>query len=266
MKFAEAAKRHLARYKSERLGVADPGLWQGREYDHILPSQRYELNILEPFRAEFWSAFESMGVKLHHGFCNLNSSQAMCFNLFFTILDSAELLGTALGIDLGGTVDAEFEKVLDRAEGTNFDLYLASSQGASVGVEVKYTESGFGTAKGDEAHEGKRTGIYAPNLSGKVSPIYLEGTLFYTNYQLLRNISFLGRPDGLTNLVILFPQASDSLVHTEQLLDAILLPGFRQLVSIRHMEDVANEVRGCATTPAMAHHYEMFLEKYVPAP
>jgi hypothetical protein len=48
--------RHLADYKVSALGVKKNGIWRKnhREYAHILPFGYQHLNILEPYREEFW--------------------------------------------------------------------------------------------------------------------------------------------------------------------------------------------------------------------
>lgn len=77
---------HLADYKRERLGVQKNGVWIGRygpvEKAHILPKEKYKLNLLDDVREAFFDS-EQGEVPLHRYFHHLNSSQAMCINLFF---------------------------------------------------------------------------------------------------------------------------------------------------------------------------------------
>ncbi len=84
--YAERMKAHLAAYKRHSLGVSEDGVWAktGNSYPHILPTDRQQLNILEPFRHEFWAYCEAHkpAIRLHRDFHHLNSSQALTFNLF----------------------------------------------------------------------------------------------------------------------------------------------------------------------------------------
>src|SRR5437764_1473263 len=114
MTYQDSLKAHLVKYKHNALGIKACGTWRAkdgveREYPHILPHQDLKKNVLAPYRDEFWSDFDSrkvndhggQAIKLHEGFSHLNSSQAMCFNLFYPLIKdsvwaakfSAEILG-----------------------------------------------------------------------------------------------------------------------------------------------------------------------------
>jgi hypothetical protein len=84
--FSQGIKNHLSEYKIKRLGVDQNGTWTKtlEEYSHILPELLLRLNIIETYRKEFWEyRSRQPEIKLHKDFHHLNSSQAMCFNLFF---------------------------------------------------------------------------------------------------------------------------------------------------------------------------------------
>jgi hypothetical protein len=57
--YKETMWRHLAKYKVTELGIHSNGFWKKnrKEYPHILPPEKRELNILERYREEFWSWF-----------------------------------------------------------------------------------------------------------------------------------------------------------------------------------------------------------------
>ncbi len=80
--------RHLSDYKVSALGVKPNGIWRKNhpEYAHILPFGYQHLNILEPYRDEFWKFFRGNTINLHTGFHHLSSSQAMVLHLFFPFL------------------------------------------------------------------------------------------------------------------------------------------------------------------------------------
>src|SRR5215831_6655864 len=86
-RYISTLKEHLAAYKSEVLGVQESGVWGAppRPYSYILPSDHYELNIVAPFRESFWSEQRRRQWKLHEFFHDLSSSQALAFNLFWSL-------------------------------------------------------------------------------------------------------------------------------------------------------------------------------------
>jgi hypothetical protein len=49
----------LSDYKHKVLGVEEDGIWRRnrKRYSHILPQEKYQLNILPSFRDEFWRWF-----------------------------------------------------------------------------------------------------------------------------------------------------------------------------------------------------------------
>ena len=85
---------HLTNYKKHSLRVVEDGIWaksrSGQTYPHILPADQYRLNILETIRDAFFAYEESHPIKFHTDFHHLNSSQALCFNLFFPLCCTPE--------------------------------------------------------------------------------------------------------------------------------------------------------------------------------
>ena len=72
------------------------GNWRGKFYPHILPKEKKDLNIIEGIRNDFWPYLNKTDIKLHQYFHHLNSSQALCFNLFFPLIKNEENLLTYL--------------------------------------------------------------------------------------------------------------------------------------------------------------------------
>lgn len=264
--FPERVRTHLATYKRSVLGVAEDGVWlrNGRPYAHILPAALKHLNVLEPVRDALWEHAHRAGIRLHSDFHHLNSSQALAFNLFFPVLAAgaaAHSLVKALTGQDGRVVSWAFEAVPDRVEGTNFDVALALYGGGTVYVEVKYTESGFGTAVPDEAHLRKLAEVYRPRLIGKVDPSFLEPANFFPNYQLLRNVSHLG--SEADRVVFVVPSGNlTAIEHARTLLDNALAPGVTG-VSLVTLEAVFTALRAAATG-LLIRHYQEFEEKYLP--
>lgn len=149
--YAKWLKQHLSEYRVQRFGVTELGIWKrnGRHYPHILPERFLEMNILETCRKEFWAYFRSRrGITLHPGFHHLNSSQAMCFNLFFPFFGLPEIdpkpFLAELGVQTNQVRTLGFEGILDEAEGTNLGFYWQLSSGQEYLFEIKLSKGGFG--------------------------------------------------------------------------------------------------------------------------
>ncbi|MFM1655804.1 PGN_0703 family putative restriction endonuclease [Brevibacillus sp. B_LB10_24] len=165
-------------------------LSEGREYSHILPKELFRLNILDPYRDQFFNDPIAEEIKFHQFFHHVNSSQAVCINYYYPFITEGKLEWIA---EIFGCQDRvsewAFEKVVDKAEQTNFDFYMKATGGKQLFFEVKYTEQEFGTAKNDESHQRKYHLIYSRRLKGKVKKCSMED--FFRHYQILRNISYL---------------------------------------------------------------------------
>jgi hypothetical protein len=264
--YASRVRRHLATYKRRVLGVEADGVWSrnGRAYPHILPAQVRHLNLLELVRDDVLALVERTGIRLHADFHHLNSSQALAFNLFFPVL-SASAGASSVVHSLTGLyaepVSWTFEAVPDPSEGTNFDLLLSLAGGGTVYVEVKYTESSFGTALPDERHVRKLFEVYRPRLEGTVSPRFLEPALFFAHYQLLRNVCYLRSAADRVTFVV--PAGNGTAIaHARAVLETALLPGVTG-VSLVSLETVVAAARATASE-SVARHYDQFAEKYLP--
>lgn len=183
-------KDHFRNYKRDVLGVVRNGNWHGVEYAHILPSDRRERNIIEPYRDEFWdywAAQEKEGRHLHEGFSHLNSSQGFCFNLFFPFLaDDGQLLDSLpaiFGLPSEHIRSAEFEC---RAQDGTYMDFCFSTDRRRVLLEIKLSEAGFGTAPEDEEHIRKLDTVYATRRSYFAPSFCERGDFFGT-------IRFYGR-------------------------------------------------------------------------
>ena len=122
--YADKLRKQLKDYKEQEWPDLAYGEWRYRgrllRYPHILPADRYQLNILPTIRERFWDWFRTRKpkIKLHKYFHHLNSSQALCFNLFFPLLaDDGKTvdprLTQVLAIQDAGPFTGYFEKVLN---------------------------------------------------------------------------------------------------------------------------------------------------------
>ena len=246
-------REHLGRYKREVLGVEVDGTWNYRRriipYPHILPAGQERLNIIEGSRDEFWTYFEDQKrhaerpATLHRDFAHLNSSQALAFNLFFPALGSSraapELLLEALGCRPEPVARWRFEEVLDRREGTNFDVAITFTSGRRVLVEVKLTESEFGVCADDHEHQQKLIDIYARRLAGKVTPGALTTPDFFSRYQILRNVSYA---NATTEVMFLVPKANEALDDGISFVKEAVSSAFQSSVHVVYLEDVLDRL------------------------
>jgi hypothetical protein len=249
--FNDQIKQHLAEYRQNRLGINETGIWHrnGRTYPHILPENRQQENILAAIRAEFWrdfAEFAKRGVKLHDCFHHLNSSQALCFNLFYPFMRAAstgaEILQMALELP-PGQVKMEFEKVMDADEGTNFDFYMEYATGPQIFFELKYTENEFGAAKPDAKHLRKYTEIYQPRLAQILVPERRgDSGFFLRHYQIFRNLLYLPGHDD-SQVFFIFPRENSSLAYISKLLQDSVMPEFLSRCHILHLDTLVARLR-----------------------
>src|SRR5438046_14767 len=103
---------HLAAYKRDTLAVRENGAFFGREYPHILPPIQQRLNILPRYRDHFYASPHSK-IKFHQFFHHLNSSQALCINLFYPLIvgHQLQLIARYVEIETNSYPTPTFEKL-----------------------------------------------------------------------------------------------------------------------------------------------------------
>lgn len=265
-------RQHLATYKRAVLGVAEDGVWvkNGQPYAHILPAQRRYENLLATYRADLQHYLTAHAVKLHSDFHHLNSSQAMCFNLFFPLLaeeGGSRILTEVLGLQCAEPMrdKAGFERVPDPEERTNFDLVLPKANGGMAYFELKLSENGFGTAEPDKEHRDRLASVYRPRLDSMVQAALLEPPAFFARYQLCRNLAHVTQPTD--QLFLVYPGANAIL--TREITDFL---GFvnadrrAQVVPVLLEDLIAAITRAVTRGPErLREHYAAFTAKYLPA-
>jgi len=265
--YLETTLAHLAEYKRSHLGVPTDGRWHhnNKPYAHLLPEDQRELNILPHIRADFWAFAASAGLRLHRDFHHLTSLQALAFNLFFPFraagAEARAALAKALRLTGVQVTDVRFDVVLDGDEQSNLDVVLDLDKGLVV-VAVKLTEDAFGAGKTDSAHRHKRGALYRQRLQGKVGTSALTDAVFWSYYQLLRNISYASPKDG--RYVILFiPRANAALTtSTQQFLSGFLEAEYRPWVRIVFLEDFLDALRDLPGLPKLEAHFRDVQAKY----
>jgi hypothetical protein len=211
--YRERLHQHLAEYKRTQLSIVEDGVWvrNKQPYAHILPASHRDANILEPVRSAFWdyASRKDLLRHLHRDFLHLSSSQALAFNVFFPFVGTpwGKPSGLLYGLGLPNKKIAswDFELAPDAAEGTTFDFYATFIDGTRLFVEVKLSEPEFGRCPNDDTHHKKLTNTDQKRLIGKVVASALEPLEFFSQYQLLRNVSHLKAGDVL---ILLVPRAN----------------------------------------------------------
>ena len=262
----------MEQYKIERLGVTENGIWKtnGKEYPHILPEALLKLNILETYRKEFWSYFDRLTptIKLHHDFHHLNSSQAMCFNLFFPFLndDQQEIscLTSALGLSDGAAEAAIFEFVPVPIERTNFDFYVRFRSQRKAYFELKLSAESFGNARNDDHHNKKFENIYKSRVADRFIPEYCDAGQFFKNYQVMRNIWHIDLKSA-DALFFILPRRNDLLKEPTKFIHACVQEPYRDHIRVVYLEDFVSEIEKNIPDghARLATHFSLFREKYL---
>lgn len=272
MNYQERLRSHLVKYKFRVLGVLANGAWKGprtgavAEQPHVLPPQYLRLNVLAPYRERFWSEFDRGERRpLHRDFAHLNSSQAMCFNLFYPLVVDREWAAAfvqgVLGVK-GTPRSLAFEYVEDPQENTHFDFFMALDAGR-IYFETKLAELGFGTVDLPSRERERLLQRYVPRLASLVDAKWLEPDAFFRRYQLLRNLSSLSQPGSLLYLVL--PKANQSLQQALRILPEITAGALQDRVRVLYLEDALERVRPLlrGRDDALKSHYREFREKYL---
>lgn len=215
--FQVKVKEHMTMYRIKVLGIKSSGKWRDEEYSHILENKK--LNVLDTYRQAFFSDKLRASIKLHEGFANLNSSQAMCINFFYPLIVEKKLDLITKLFQLNGQIDystVEFEKESCIEEGknrkTNFDFFFQVNDETTtynVYVEVKYTENEFGSTKGGEGHNTDFQNVYS-NLVNKApfTEAVKEKEFFFKNYQIMRNLVHI---DDNSFVIFLYPESNERI-------------------------------------------------------
>lgn len=273
MNFRNLACKHLSQYKVDVLGVQADGHFSycGKEIpkSHILPIAHQKENILEKYRTQFWES-PFARIKLHQCFRHLNSSQALCINLFYPLIAENALnfflrfLGIAPGVDL----HALFEKKSDIEEGaknlTSFDFCVQLAAARNIFVEVKYTEYGFSKAKEDDEHRVKFHKTYLPLVKKSLFlvPGCQEEEFFLRHYQILRNLVHISDTD---HVVLLFPFANTAVKEeADYAKKHFLTDAGRSMLRIVFLEEFVPFLENQCIGSSLDGYYQGFRTKYLP--
>ena len=272
MNYQKKVKQHLGTYKKEVLGVDEKGLFKhnGNEYyfDYILPKQLADLNIMKEYREPFLNSDYSK-INYHRYFHHLNSSQALCINLFFPLIHEQKLnvILELLELPGKGVRRSEFEKLspIEQTSGrkTNFDFYLELTDGKQIFFEVKYTEQEFGKAKYDQRHIEKFEKTYLPLLRNNpfIREEFKTVHMFLENYQIMRNLVHFGE----NNYVIFLYQQGNLNIGKQAKLahDEMVTEKGKERFKILVLEQMLDHITESLNTGRIMDHFQEFKEKYL---
>ena len=270
MNYQDHIFKHLSIYRRSVMNIDEDGTfkYRGREIPkgHILPVKYKQENILEPIRERFYKS-EYSRIKYHKYFHHLNSSQALCINLFFPLIVENQLSVVANNFGLTSPVELkaafEYESTLELAERkTSFDFHIKTKTQEAF-VEIKYTEVEFGSAKDDDEHRKKYEKTYAPIITN--SPYLAEKVknrdFFLKHYQVLRNLAHLGANQ---NVVFLFPKLNKKIVaQATEAFESFVTEKGKQRFKIVFLEDFVSMLVNSSMPKNLKLCYAEFSEKYI---
>lgn len=281
MSYADSVKEYLCEYKNNILKIDEPGIYKHQgifyEYHHILPAKLGGfLNILESYRLTFFgSGFDYK--KLHRYFHHLNSSQALCINLFYPLLKEGKLslILDQLGFPEQDVIEEKscFEKESDLEKDkdgknrrkTNFDFFMKLKNGTKIYFEIKYTENEFGKTDPDEyaKHVDKFKSVYKKLLNDNkfITQNYHDKDEFLKNYQIMRNLCHITDD---SYVVFVYPEANNKIHKQIQYAASnILTPEGNKRFRAMTLETLIPALReNVATSSNLSQHYTEFSKKY----
>lgn len=220
--FQTKIKEHLGEYKRNTFRNLENGIfnYKGKDilYEHILPKDNKELNIIEKYRNDFFES-DYRNINFHKYFHHLNSSQAMCINFFYPLVKE-HLLGSILKVmQIKGEINYNSQDICFEKESeletkakskTNFDFYIKLTSGVKIYFEIKYTENEFGKAKQDKEHKNKFNDIYMPLIKNNPAIVdsFKTEDIFLNNYQIMRNIAHISED---SYVIFIYPKENQSI-------------------------------------------------------
>lgn len=272
LSFKDEAIKSLDLYKREVLGINKSGIFKYRGQEllkkHILPTELKTHNIIEYYRDSFYLSANSQ-IDFHKYYHHLNSSQALCINLFFPLIEEGQLsiILDLLNITRKVTEEASFEKESDIEIGgrrkTNFDFYLQLVNSLKVYFEIKYTESEFGKAKNDNEHIDKYEKTYLPLLKNNdyINPEFSDVNNFLDSYQIMRNLSHINENSFV---VFVYPEANKKIhMQAQSAQENILTEKGKNKFKILILEKIIDDIIEQVESTKLKNHYQEFKLKYL---
>jgi len=253
-KYRENILKHLADYKKNVLNIRENGIDTRfkKEYPYILPKNKEYLNIIHStYGMDLWNLIKIYKIKLHKEFHHLNSSQALCFNLFFPIIkeNKFELLFDRKE----EIIEWKFEFEPDRKERTNFDVYIQTDKNKYY-FEIKYTENEFAKKEINDETILRYNEIYKIKMN-EFNNITAE--IFLNDYQIFRNLSYINT--GIINFVIP-KERIDLFNQINNVIENHCNKNLRKNINILYIENI---VEKALSIQKINEYYKSFYDKYI---
>jgi len=258
-------RHHLFHYKEYNLGIRAKQLGSSPE---TLPSDLQELNILSRCRKPFRRMIQINPLfHLQADFHHLDSSQALCFNLFFPFLQQPKLwkyLLSVLGCEVEEVQRTEFDYSFGRAPEETFSFQFFSATGRLFFFDIKLAESWFGpSCQSITCAEPSEVSL-RHDMVGLVSGSLLKsaevaGLIFF-----LRKLAYVaGMADS--RMVCIYPRANLKLTQAMKLLQDALYPTIRSKLQVVYLEDLLGALLTVLRNDnsELCAHFENLRQKYV---
>jgi hypothetical protein len=250
---------HLKWYKLEVLHDEANGLYQNRPYSHILNSP--EKNLIRGFGYDdsVSEMMRSLGEELRSDFTHLTSSQAFAVNFFTPLIKEKKLslLHPCFDFQLP---NCSFEEICPKEDQTQFDFFVTNNaRNHTCSVEVKYSESGFGSTIGDTKHLDKFINDYEKKME-VLADVPQNEWQFFEYYQVWRNLLYTVRHPG-QHICFLFPRFREDLKKTLEEIFAKCKEQYRPFFHIIVADDIIEDI--IQSDSPMKSYYEEFRLKYL---
>jgi hypothetical protein len=296
MTYPEKIRSQLAGYKAKMFPDIPNGEWEidEKEYPHILQEKHFEKNILEVYREDFFNSnmlpMQEMDKHFHH----LDSSQAMCCNLFFPLAKEKKL-------------EIILEKIGFANEMANYDsvkfgkgAYFETKSRKKLHFEIKYAESAFGEIKKPrEPFEiftnAESKGISAfweyetimkeykyvyeelldiykelsdkvivleynkELLSEKILPEYKSQMAFLKNYQIMKSLTLV---DDNSYVIFIVPKNNENVYEQAKQARKFVKDEYKDKIKTLLWENLYGIAEEQCFTGALKTHFEEFKGKY----
>ena len=250
---------HLNWYKQEILHDEVSGLYHDIPHPHIFDSPQKNLIRGYGYDDSVSKIMSSLGEELRSDFTHLTSSQAFAVNFFTPLIEEKKLSLLHPCFDFQLPIWS-FEEICQKEEQTQFDFSVSDKAGGhTCSVEVKYSESGFGSTIGDTKHLDKFINDYEKKMD-ILAGVPKDEWHFFEYYQVWRNLLYTIRHPG-QHICFLFPRFREDLKQTLEEIFAKCREQYRPFFHIIVADDVVEEIINSSSP--MKPYYEEFKRKYL---
>lgn len=271
MDYYSRLSEHLSMYKEFNIGImGDDGGTSAspvRRAD-VLPNEYRDLNILASYRRSFRHLTQADPmVRLQGDFHHLNSSQALCYNLFFPFVQDEgkrPILLEALGCSLAPVVRTGFEYSFGASNEETFDFLIRQESGKSLYFDVKLSEQWFGPSYLAGISPEFLAASTRADIIGLITGTLLKSPEVAKLIVLLKKMAYVASSD-CRHLFCIFPRANKKLVDAMVLLQNSLYETNRSKLSVCYLEDFVRTVLrlSCENDHDLHRHYRGLEKKYV---